>query len=256
MRPTLDETGRLVPREDYRLATLNCGGEDFAVACMRSNLRYEKNQKREDVKSHHYIISFDPRDGTDNGLTVDRAQELGEKFCKEHFPGHQALVCTHPDGHNHSGNKIIRQTALYNSNRIMRKGVLRMELIASLFCHVSESIPEAEIQRELQRQHDILAQNAASSGRTIEHCFFHVGEFNLEDPDQVLLRFLQRAQADDLGLVLVESKDLFPLSQQAHIPCMEVCFVREGVQEILGNKDVQVAEEDLRPKNVYMYWGF
>ena len=131
-----------------------------------------------------------------------------------------------------------------------------MELIASLFCHVSESIPEAEIQRELQRQHDILAQNAASSGRTIEHCFFHVGEFNLEDPDQVLLRFLQRAQADDLGLVLVESKDLFPLTQQAHIPCMEVCFVREGVQEILGNKDVQVAEEDLRPKNVYMYWGF
>ena len=78
----------------------------------------------------------------------------------------------------------------------------------------------------------------------------------MEDPDQVLLRFLQRAQADDLGLVLVESKDSFPLSQQAHIPCMEVCFVREGVQEILGNKDVQVAEEDLRPKNVYMYWGF
>ena len=55
---------------------------------MRSNLRYEKNQKREDVKSHHYIISFDPRDGTDNGLTVDWAQELGEQFCKEHFPGH------------------------------------------------------------------------------------------------------------------------------------------------------------------------
>ena len=65
MKPTLDENGRLVPREDYRLATLNCGDEDFAVACMRSNLRYGKNQKREDVKSHHYIISFDPRDGTD-----------------------------------------------------------------------------------------------------------------------------------------------------------------------------------------------
>ena len=59
------------------LSSLNCGGEDFAVACMRANLRYEKNQKREDVKSDHYIISFDPRDGTDNGLTVDRAQELG-----------------------------------------------------------------------------------------------------------------------------------------------------------------------------------
>ena len=104
MKPVLDETGRLIPREDYRLSTLNCGGEDFAVACMRANLRYEKNQRREDVKSHHYIISFDPRDGPDNGLTVDRAQALGEKFCAEHFPGHQALVCTHPDGHNHSGN--------------------------------------------------------------------------------------------------------------------------------------------------------
>ena len=106
MRPTLDETGRLVPREDYRISSLNCGGEDFAVACMRSNLRYGKNQKREDVKSHHYIISFDPRDGTDNGLTVDRAQQLGEGFCKAHFPGHQALICTHPDGHNHSGNMV------------------------------------------------------------------------------------------------------------------------------------------------------
>lgn len=116
MKPVLDETGRLIPREDYRLSTLNCGGEDFAVACMRANLRYGKNQRREDVKSHHYIISFDPRDGPDNGLTVDRAQELGEQFCKEHFPGHQALVCTHPDGHNHSGN--IHVHIVINSLRI------------------------------------------------------------------------------------------------------------------------------------------
>ena len=116
MKPTLDENGRLIPREDYRISSLNCGGGDFAVACMRANLRYEKNQKREDVKSHHYIISFDPRDGTGNGLTVDRAQELGEQFCKEHFPGHQALVCTHPDGHNHSGN--IHVHIVINSLRI------------------------------------------------------------------------------------------------------------------------------------------
>ena len=116
MKPTLDENGRLIPRKDYRISSLNCGGEDFAVACMRANLRYEKNQKREDVKSHHYIISFDPRDGTDNGLTVDRAQELGEQFCKAHFPGHQALVCTHPDGHNHSGN--IHVHIVINSLRI------------------------------------------------------------------------------------------------------------------------------------------
>ena len=116
MKPTLDEAGRLILREDYRIATLNCGEEDFAVACMRANLRYGKNQKREDVKSHHYIISFDPRDAADNGLTVDRAQALGEEFCAEHFPGHQAIVCTHPDGHNHSGN--IHVHIVINSLRI------------------------------------------------------------------------------------------------------------------------------------------
>ena len=116
MKPTLDENGRLIPRDDYRISSLNCGGEDFAIACMRSNLHYGKNQKREDVKSHHYIISFDPRDAPDNGLTVDRAQQLGEQFCKEHFPGHQALVCTHPDGHNHSGN--IHVHIVINSLRI------------------------------------------------------------------------------------------------------------------------------------------
>ena len=116
MKPTLDGNGRLVLRDDYRISSLNCGDEDFAIACMRSNLKYGKNQKREDVKSHHYIISFDPRDAPDNGLTVDRAQQLGEQFCKEHFPGHQALVCTHPDGHNHSGN--IHVHIVINSLRI------------------------------------------------------------------------------------------------------------------------------------------
>ena len=140
MKPTLDENGRLIPREDYRISSLNCGGEDFAVACMRANLRYEKNQKREDVKSHHYIISFDPRDGTDNGLTVDRAQELGEQFCKEHFPGHQALVCTHPDGHNHSGN--IHVHIVINSLRIEEVPFLPDKwnyYIDRLSCHIASS---------------------------------------------------------------------------------------------------------------------
>ena len=116
MKPTLDKNGQIVPRTGYRISSLNCGDEDFAIACMRSNLKYGKNQKREDVKSHHYIISFDPRDAPDNGLTVDRAQALGEEFCKTHFPGHQALICTHPDGHNHSGN--IHVHIVINSLRI------------------------------------------------------------------------------------------------------------------------------------------
>lgn len=86
MKPVLDEAGRLIPRRDFRLETLNCGEEDFALSCIRANMRYGKNNKREDIKSHHYIISFDPRDAADNGLTVDRAQALGLAYCKEHFP--------------------------------------------------------------------------------------------------------------------------------------------------------------------------
>ena len=115
-KPALDESGRLIPRENCRLVTLNCGDDDFAIACMKSNLQYGKNRSRGDVKSHHYIISFDPRDGIENGLTVDRAQTLGEQFCKEHFAGHQAIVCTHADGHNHSGN--IHCHIVINSLRI------------------------------------------------------------------------------------------------------------------------------------------
>ena len=35
---------------------------------------------------------------------MEKTQALGLKFCEENFPGHPAIVCTHPDGHNHSGN--------------------------------------------------------------------------------------------------------------------------------------------------------
>ena len=70
---------------------------------MLANRKYGKNTQHGDIKSHQYIISFDPREAADNGLTMEKAQALGLNFCKENFPGHPAIVCTHPDGHNHSG---------------------------------------------------------------------------------------------------------------------------------------------------------
>ena len=91
-------------RESYLLDTLECGDFSFATACLLANRKYGKNTQRDDIKSHQYIISFDPRDAADNGLTMEKAQALGLKFCEENFPGHPAIVCTHPDGHNHSGN--------------------------------------------------------------------------------------------------------------------------------------------------------
>ena len=100
----LDKQGRPMLRESYILDTLECGDFSFATACLLANRRYGKNTQHGDIKSHQYIISFDPRDAADNGLTMEKAQALGLKFCEENFPGHPAIVCTHPDGHNHSGN--------------------------------------------------------------------------------------------------------------------------------------------------------
>ena len=100
----LDEQGKPKLRESYILDTLECGDFSFATACLLANRKYGKNTQHGDIKSHQYIISFDPRDAADNGLTMEKAQALGLKFCEENFPGHPAIVCTHPDGHNHSGN--------------------------------------------------------------------------------------------------------------------------------------------------------
>ena len=100
----LDKQGRPMLRESYILDTLECGDFSFATACLLANRKYGKNTQHGDIKSHQYIISFDPRDAADNGLTMDKAQALGLRFCSENFPGHPAIVCTHPDGHNHSGN--------------------------------------------------------------------------------------------------------------------------------------------------------
>ena len=100
----LDEQGRPKLRESYLLDTLECGDFSFATACLLANRKYGKNTQHGDIKSHQYIISFDPRDAADNGLTMEKAQALGLKFCEENFPGHPAIVCTHPDGHDHSGN--------------------------------------------------------------------------------------------------------------------------------------------------------
>ena len=100
----LDKQGRPMLRESYLLDTLECGDFSFATACLLANRKYGKNTQHGDIKSHQYIISFDPRDAADNGLTMEKAQALGLNFCKENFPGHPAIVCTHPDGHNNSGN--------------------------------------------------------------------------------------------------------------------------------------------------------
>ena len=99
-----DANGNRILRKEYWLNGINCDPFLFDAECTRLNNVFHKNQKREEIKSHHYILSFDPQDVIDNELTGEKAQALGLAFAKKNFPGHQVLVCTHMDGSNHSGN--------------------------------------------------------------------------------------------------------------------------------------------------------
>ena len=103
-KPILDEYGNKLLREEFYMDGLNCSPLSFDKDCRMTNKKFNKNQKKEDIKSHHYIISFDPADATECGLTGNRAQELCLEFARKNFPGYQALVVTHTDGGNQSGN--------------------------------------------------------------------------------------------------------------------------------------------------------
>ena len=100
----VDESGRSILRKEFYMDGLNCDPMSFDKECELTNAHFHKNKKREDIKSHHYIISYDPADVTENGLTGERAQAISLELAKQMFPGYQALVVTHTDGHNESGN--------------------------------------------------------------------------------------------------------------------------------------------------------
>ena len=103
-QPVLDVNGNLILRDEYYLDGLNCDPYTFSAECDQVNMTFCKNHSDGEIKSHHYIISFDPKDVTESGLTGEKAQQLGLEFARKYFAGHQTLICTHTDGHNESGN--------------------------------------------------------------------------------------------------------------------------------------------------------
>lgn len=100
----VDEYGRKLLREEFYMDGLNCNPDTFDIECMETNAHFKKNRRKEELKSHHYIISFDPADATECGLTGEKAQALCLEYARKNFSGYQALVVTHTDGHNGSGN--------------------------------------------------------------------------------------------------------------------------------------------------------
>lgn len=132
-KPILDEMGRMIPRKEYYLDGINCDPNNFDSECMATNKHFNKNRRRPDIKSHHFIISFDPADVTEYKLTGERSQTLCLEFVKKNFPGFQAIVVTHTNGHNHSGN--IHTHIVINSVRIFT--VERAEYMTQLNDHMA-----------------------------------------------------------------------------------------------------------------------
>ena len=71
-KPILDENGDMILREGYLLDALNCDPFTFNTECTELNRLWHKNLGKNDRKAHHYIISFDPRDVPDHGLTPEK----------------------------------------------------------------------------------------------------------------------------------------------------------------------------------------
>lgn len=102
--PVYDENGMLKERENYLMVYLNSDGEKSNTSnwerdCENTNKKYHKNNKENDIKAHHFVISF-PNADMINGLTIEEAQRAAEDYCKKYFKGHQCLIATHGDTDN------------------------------------------------------------------------------------------------------------------------------------------------------------
>ena len=118
----LDEFNRPLRRDELYMDGLNCNPDTFDVECYECNEHFKKNRSKSEIKSHHYIISYDPADAIECDLTGEKAQALSLELAKKIFPGYQALIVTHTDGHNGSGN--IHTHIVINS---VRKNTVKRE---------------------------------------------------------------------------------------------------------------------------------
>ena len=96
------ENGNMPFQNNFFLDGINCNDFTFDTEYMELNAHFGKNQSYDENISHHYIISYGPKDATGKELTVEHAQELRLGYAKNIFPDYQALVFTHKDKHNRS----------------------------------------------------------------------------------------------------------------------------------------------------------
>ena len=54
-----NELGQKILRDEFYQDGLNCNPDTFDIECRMTNEAFKKNRRRNELKSHHYIISFD-----------------------------------------------------------------------------------------------------------------------------------------------------------------------------------------------------
>lgn len=221
LKPLLDENGNMMLRNEFYLDGVNCSPDTFDLECEMLNDQYRKNYRYDEIKSHHYIISFDPRDKDDHDLTGQKAQALGLEYTKKNFPGHQALVCTHMDGHNGSGNihvhiiinslrKFDTEPQLYTDRSIDCKAGYKHHLTNNYLEHLQRELMEL-CQRENLHQVDLLSPSRNKVSEA-EYWAAKRGQKALEATNQQII-------ADGM----IPMKSVFQTRKQ---------FIRDAVYEI------------------------
>ena len=126
--PILDEYGLMQPRSNCAALYLTADGteaapERWASACRRTNLRYGKNNKPGDRKSHEYILSHPAVDR--DKLSLDDLLEEGRAFAKAFLQGYDCLIAVHRDtdnDHIHISLNSVRAGARAEREWMMRDG--------------------------------------------------------------------------------------------------------------------------------------
>ena len=84
--PLRDADGNLIMRDSFILDGINCTPLYFDKECEMLNWQYRKNQNYNDIKSHHYILSFDPKIRRKDCLILRMLTSLEWNLPKDVFP--------------------------------------------------------------------------------------------------------------------------------------------------------------------------
>ena len=71
-RPIYNAQHKMILRENVLIDAINTDVWSYSTDCQIANQHWHKNREKQEVKSHHFIISFPKEDREKHGLTPPR----------------------------------------------------------------------------------------------------------------------------------------------------------------------------------------